>query len=85
MGHPPFGTEVGREPLRAMLNEIPGVDIPAERLKGKPRIPLAVLVDASNLARLIAVLDRIVDETRPTEVTGVPTIDGEALATAEDA
>jgi hypothetical protein len=68
-----------------MLNEIPGVDIPAERLKGKPRIPLAVLVDASNLARLIAVLDRIVDETRPTEVTGVPTIDGEALATAEDA
>ena len=68
-----------------MLNEIPGVDIPAERLKGKPRIPLAALADASNLARLIAVLDRIVDETRPTEATGVPTIDAEALATAEDA
>jgi endonuclease/exonuclease/phosphatase family metal-dependent hydrolase len=85
MGHPPFDTEAGREPLRAMLNEIPGVDIPAEKLKGRPRISLAVLSDASNLARLIAVLDRIVDETRPTESTGVPTTDGEALATAEDA
>lgn len=85
MGHPPFDTEAGREPLRAMLNEIPGVDISAEKLKGKPRISLAVLADASHLARLIAVLDRIVDETRPTEGTGVPTIDGEALATAEDA
>ena len=84
MGHTPFDTEAGREPLRAVLNEIPGVDIPAERLKGRPEIPLAVLFDASHLARLIAVLDRVVDETRPSEATGDPTIDGEALA-AEDA
>jgi hypothetical protein len=70
MHHPPFDTEAGREPLRAMLNEIPGVDIPAERLKGKPRIPLAVLDDASDVAKLIAVIDRIVDETRPASEIG---------------
>jgi hypothetical protein len=85
MGHPPFDTEAGREPLRAMLNEISGVEIPAERLKGRPQIPLAVLADPPNLARFIAVFDRVVDETRPTEGTGVSTINGEALARAEDA
>ena len=85
MHHPPFDTEAGRESLRAMLNEIPGVDIPAERLKGRPRIRLAVLADAANLARLIAVLDGIVDLTRPTETTAGSTIDDGAVATAEDA
>ena len=55
-----------------MLNEITGVDIPAARLRGRPRIPLAALVDATSLTRLIAVLDRIVDETRPAEGTGRP-------------
>jgi hypothetical protein len=34
MGHPPFDTEAGREPLRALLNEITGVDIPTARLRG---------------------------------------------------
>jgi len=72
MGHPPFDSEAGREPLQAMLNEITGVDIPAGRLRGRPRIPLAALVDPTSLTRLIAVLDRIVDETRPAEGTRRP-------------
>jgi hypothetical protein len=83
MGHPPFDTEAGREPLRAMLNEIPGVDIPAEKLKGRPRISLAVLADAANLARLIAVLDRVVDETRPAVTAGAAPLDDEAIATPD--
>ncbi|MBF6605172.1 MAG: hypothetical protein IVW53_06270 [Chloroflexi bacterium] len=70
MRHPPFDSEAGREPLLAMLNELPGVDIPAERLRGRPRIPLSVLADPDALARLIGVLDRIVDETQPSAMVG---------------
>jgi hypothetical protein len=84
MGQPPFDTEAGREPLRAMLNEIPGVDIPAERLKGRPRIPLAVLADRANLARFIAVLDRMVDETRPVAVVGGAPLDDDARTSTGD-
>ena len=81
MGHPPFDTEAGRESLRAMLNAIPGVGIPAERLNGRPRIPLALLADPTNLARLIAVLDRVVDETRPaTTAASVSPDDPTAIA-----
>lgn len=65
MHHPPFETKAGREPLRAILNEIPGVEIPSERLHGRPRILLAALADPAHLARLLSILDRIVDETRP--------------------
>ncbi len=39
MSHPPFDTAAGREPLRALLNEISGVEIPAARLGGRPRTP----------------------------------------------
>ena len=78
MGHPPFDNEASREPLRAILNEIPAVDIPAARLRGRPHIPLAKLVDPTSLARLIAVLDRVVDETRPTAAKALSTIDGAA-------
>ena len=63
MSHPPFDTDVGREPLRAMLNEIPGVAIPAARLGGRPQIALTKLVDPASLARLLSVFDRIVDES----------------------
>jgi hypothetical protein len=82
MGHPPFDTEAGREPLRALLNEITGVDIPAARLRGRPCIPLAALVDPTSRARLTAVLDRVVDETSPAATMVVPTIDDGTEATA---
>jgi hypothetical protein len=82
MGYPPFDTEARREPLRALLNEITGVDIPTARLRGRPRIPLAALVDPTSRARLTAVLDRVVDETRPAATMAVPTIDEGTEATA---
>lgn len=66
MTHPPFDTAVGREPIRAMLNRIEGVDIAAERLGGRPRIPLDVLQDSEGLRRLLEAFDVIVDQTRPT-------------------
>jgi len=40
---PPFGNEDLRNQLRKRLNEIDGVDISEEKLKGKPSFPIAVL------------------------------------------
>jgi hypothetical protein len=65
MSHPPFDNEAGREGLRAMLNEIPGVAIPASRLGGRPQIALTKLLGATSLGRLIAAFDGVVDQTRP--------------------
>ena len=84
MSNPPFDTAAGREPLRVLLNEIPEVAIPAARLGGRPRIPLAKLVDPTSLGRLIAVLDRIVDETRPRSTSGAATPEDQATALATE-
>lgn len=65
MNHPPFDTEPGREPLRALLNLIPGVAIPASRLRGRPGLPLAALEDTAGLAQLLMVFELVVDATRP--------------------
>lgn len=66
MLHPPFDTPEGRESLRQQLNAIPGIDLPADRLNGRPTFPLAVLEEPNRREQLIEFLDRIVDETRPT-------------------
>ena len=70
MRHPPFDTPAAREELRCSLNEMEGVDIPANQLRYWPRFPLSVLEDPANLARLVAVLDRLATEShtaRPIE------------------
>ena len=48
-------------------------------------VPFQDTLDRARSGAAFAGLDGVVDETRPSEATGVPTIDGEALATAEDA
>lgn len=63
MRHPPFDTEAARDDLRLALNAMEGVDIPASQLRYWPRFPLSVLEDPANLARLVAVLDRIATES----------------------
>ncbi len=70
MRHPPFDTPAAREELRCSLNEMEGVDIPANQLRYWPRFPLSVLEEPANLARLVAVLDRLATEShtaRPIE------------------
>jgi hypothetical protein len=79
MSHPPFDTVAGREPLREMLNAIPGVGIRSDRLVGRPSIPLATLIDSAALERFLAVLDRAVDETVPTRSAAVA-VDAETCA-----
>jgi hypothetical protein len=76
MKAPPFDTVAGREPLRAMLNAIPGVEIQSGRLAGRPIIPLATLAESAALDRFLAVLDRVVDETVPTR-RAAAVVDGE--------
>jgi hypothetical protein len=52
----PFAGEAKRQALWQKLNEIPGVEVPPERMTGFPAIPLQAL--ASEVA-LRAFLDRI--------------------------
>ena len=63
MRHPPFDTHAGRDSVRVELNEMVGVDIPASQTNYWPTFPLAVLEDPANLARFVAVLDRIATES----------------------
>ena len=63
MRHPPFDSLEVRKELRLALNEMDDVDIPANKLRWWPTFPLRVLEDPANLARLVAVLDRIATES----------------------
>jgi endonuclease/exonuclease/phosphatase family metal-dependent hydrolase len=78
MRQPPFDTPEGHDELRRGFNAIPGVELPAERVNGRPSFPLRVIADRSRRELLIAILERIVDETRPmggpvAEAEGQPT------------
>lgn len=64
MRHPPFDTDAARHELRVALNEIDGVEIPESQVRGWPTFPIGVLENPANLARLVAVLDRIARESR---------------------
>lgn len=75
MRQPPFDTPEGREELRRDFNTIDGIDLPAERLNGRPSFPLRVLEDPGRRERFIGILERIVDETRP---VGGPLAEAEA-------
>jgi endonuclease/exonuclease/phosphatase family metal-dependent hydrolase len=63
MRQPPFDLEARREELRRTLDEMDDVDLPSRQVNGWPRFPISVLEDPSNLARLVAVLDRIATES----------------------
>jgi hypothetical protein len=63
MKAPPFDTTEGRDELRLSLNEIDGVEIGPWQLSRWPTIPLAALADPANLACLVAVLDRIAEQS----------------------
>src|SRR4051794_11880906 len=64
MRHPPFDSDVARNELRLVLNAIDGVDIAESQLHRGPTVRLAVLEAPDNLAKLVAVLDRLADESR---------------------
>ncbi|HST59078.1 MAG TPA: hypothetical protein VLK84_10325 [Longimicrobium sp.] len=45
LNNPPFTDETVRHALRERLNQVPGVDILPDRIRGKPAFPLALLQD----------------------------------------
>jgi endonuclease/exonuclease/phosphatase family metal-dependent hydrolase len=63
---PPFDTTEARDELRHGLNEIDGVHIHRWETDRWPRFTIERLEDPSNLHKLVALLDRIADETRMT-------------------
>lgn len=81
MRQPPFDTSAGRNDLREVLNRIEGVDLPEDRLSGRPSFPIQALEDPASLGQLMAVLDQIVDRTDP---TGGPTEEGEIAAESDE-
>ncbi len=86
MRHPPFDSTEARDELRVTLNEMDGVDIPARQLRWWPRFPLSVLEDPANLARLVAVLDRITTESHaaPPAVADPPAESEDLVAAAAE-
>ena len=65
----PFRHAPTREPIRLRLNEIRGVDIPADKLNGEPDLPLSVLADPGSLEQFLAAFDYVLDRTRRAEAT----------------
>ena len=60
---PPFDERPGRERLRKLLNELDGVHVHYRQVNGWPRFPIERLEDPANLLKLVAVLDRIAEES----------------------
>ena len=63
MRHPPFNEPAARESLRAAINEIPGLRLPANTLY--PQLPIQALSSPETLAGFVQVLNRVARETRP--------------------
>ncbi len=61
----PFKDPDDREPIRQMLNQIPGIDIITTR--GRPRVHLSALADPEALERFLAVFDHVLEQTRALE------------------
>ena len=62
----PFGKEEKREELLQRLNQISGVDIPADRINGQPSFPLSILKDEATLKQFLEVLDWFVQGVKAT-------------------
>jgi hypothetical protein len=62
----PFEDEEKRKELRHRLNEIPGVDLPADRMNRYPTFPLSALKDEPTIKQFLEVLDWFVQEVKAT-------------------
>ena len=63
---PPFDDEAKRKELRARLNQIPDVDIPADAINLYPPIRLSTLTNKAALEKFLEVLDWLVQEVKAT-------------------
>lgn len=63
---PAFADEEPRRALAERLNAIPGVRIPAERLRARPNVPLAAFAAPEHRAALLAIWDGVLAQIRST-------------------
>ena len=61
---PPFDDEAKRREILDLLNRVPGVSIPEDRLSKYPSIPLSALVEPASLEQFLAVFDWAIEEIR---------------------
>ncbi len=61
---PPFDEVQPREELRRRLSEVPGIEIGADRIAGKPRVSLAVLGDPGAMGAFQGVWRWVVERIR---------------------
>jgi hypothetical protein len=64
MRKPPFDDEAKRRELLKRLNEIEGVNFPADAITKRPPIALQLLSDDGRLTKLLQAIDWFVDEVR---------------------
>jgi hypothetical protein len=57
----PFDTVEKRDTLRRALNSIPGVDIPEDRLTGKPSVPLESFAGSAQTDVLLRIFQEFID------------------------
>jgi hypothetical protein len=55
--HEPFADEESRCQLRDRLNEIPGIDIPADGIERRPSVPMVALEQRGSLDQFLGVFD----------------------------
>jgi hypothetical protein len=61
---PAFTSDEARQSLRARLNAIPGMSIPADAIRRRPNIPLRLFVDGESRATLLGVFDWVLTRIR---------------------
>lgn len=62
----PFDDETRREEFRQRLNEVPGIDLPADSLGGRPKFPLTALIAEPARAAFIGTMEWFLVQVRAT-------------------
>jgi len=63
-GKAPFDAETKRLELLGRLNELPGVDISADKITKRPSMPLSGLTDDASMAKFLETLDWMIEEIK---------------------
>jgi len=64
MGKPPFGEEAKRLELLRRLNEIQSIDIPADKIRKRPSIPLRLLEDEAVMEQFLNTFDWVIQQIK---------------------
>ena len=66
----PFGDEAKRKALLDLINELPGLSIPEDKIRGRPNIPLSVLEEEVVLEQFLKIFDGYLADIKDKEAKG---------------